>query len=141
MPGADLVYFAVLSSAMHMAWMRTVAGRLKSDYSYSPAVYNSFTRPKIEEPGRQKLITLAQAVRDERAAHSPDSLSDLYERDFMPPSLRQAHLALDRAIDRLYRAKPFASERERVEHLFELYETGSVPLATQKKPRRKAEKK
>ena len=128
-PGADLAYFAILSSAMHMAWMRTVAGRLKSDYSYSPAVYNSFVWPDISLEARAQLVELAQGVQDARAAHAPDTLSDLYERDFMPSALRKAHTALDRAVDRLYRTKPFATERERVEHLFDLFEKRSAPLA------------
>lgn len=127
--GADLVYFAVLSSAMHMGWMRTVAGRLESRYSYSPAIYYSFPWPTIDEDDRNKLVLLAQDVLDTRKAHAPDTLSDLYDPDLMPSDLRKTHAKLDRAVDRLYRPKAFASERERVEHLFELYETRVAPLA------------
>jgi hypothetical protein len=135
--GADLVYFAILSSAMHMGWMRTVAGRLESRYSYSPAVYYSFPWPEIGTSDRAKLTQLAQAIRDARAAKSPESLSELYDPDFMPPELRKAHAALDRAVDRLYRSRAFASERDRVEHLFELYETRVAPLAPSLKAKRR----
>ena len=89
-----------------------------------------------------KLGPLAQAVLDARAAHPDATLADLYDPDLMPPALRRAHRALDRAVDRLYRRTPFASERERVEHLFMLYETMRAPLEAaaknaKKKPRRR----
>lgn len=138
-PGAPLHYLGILMSAMHMAWMRTVAGRLKSDYSYSPAVYNSFPSPDLDNAKRAKIEALTQAMLDVRAAFPNDELDDLYDADGMPPALRKAHEALDRAVDKLYRTKPFAFERERVEHLFSLYESRSAPLATMKaKPKRRA---
>ena len=127
--GGDLVYFAVLSSAMHMGWMRTVAGRLESRYSYSPAVYYSFPWPELDKADRTKLTALGKAIIDLRKAKHPEPLSVLYDPDYMPADLRKAHTALDTAVDRLYRRKAFGSERERVEHLFELYETRIVPLA------------
>ncbi|MCP9231430.1 N-6 DNA methylase [Mesorhizobium sp. LMG 17147] len=128
--GGDMVYFAILSSAMHMAWMRTVAGRLESRYSYSPAVYYSFPWPDLDTTDRAKLTKLAQALIEVRKAKAPEPLSALYDPDYMPADLRKAHAALDTAVDRLYRRKAFASERERVEHLFELYESRVAPLAT-----------
>ena len=136
---ATLTDFAVLTSAMHMAWLRHIGGRLKSDYRYSIGlVYNTFPMP----PGssdRSKLEPLAQAVLDARAAHPDATLADLYNPDLMPPNLRRAHQAIDRAIDRLYRAKGFASEHERVEHLFMLYEKIRAPLAAvmKAKPKRR----
>jgi hypothetical protein len=75
---------------------------------------------KHVEPGRNDA--LAQAVLDARANHKGSTLADLYDPDLMPPDLRRAHTALDKAVDRLYRKEGFASERERVEHLFMLYE-------------------
>jgi hypothetical protein len=71
---------------------------------------------------------LAQAVLDARANHPESTLADLYDPDAMPPDLRRAHRALDQAVDRLYRKEPFASDRERVEHLFMLYEKLSAPV-------------
>ena len=120
---------------MHMAWLRHVGGRLKSDYRYSIGlVYNTFPTPPAFNTGRSdrsKLETLAQAVLAARAAHPGATLADLYDPDLMPPNLRKAHRALDRAVDRLYRRKRFTSERERVEHLFALYERMQAPLTAE----------
>ena len=133
LPNATLTDFALLTSAMHMAWMRTVAGRMKSDYMYSVGVvYNTFPTPpgfKSENASLSALEPLAQAVLDARAAHPDATLADLYDPDLMPPNLRRAHHALDRAVDRLYRRARFMSERERVEYLFALYERMQAPLA------------
>ena len=128
LPDATLGEFALLTSAMHMAWMRAVTGRMKSDYMYSVGVvYNTFPTP-TRSANNDKLESLAQAVLDSRATFPDATLADLYDPDLMPPGLRRAHRALDRAVDRLYRARGFASERERAEHLFMLYETMRAPL-------------
>ena len=120
---------------MHMAWMRTVAGHLKSDYRYSIGlVYNTFPLPKSKSFA--KLEPFAQAILDARAAHPDATLADLYDPDLMPADLRRAHIANDRAVDRLYRPSGFDSERARVEHLFALYEAAQAPLLA-KKPRRR----
>ena len=136
---ATLTDFALLTSAMHMAWLRHIGGRLESRYRYSIGlVYNSFPTPPAGA-NLSKLEPLAQAVLDARAAHPDATLSDLYDPDLMPPNVRRVHLALDRTVDRLYRAKGFASERERVEHLFMLYEKMRAPLAAvmKTKPKRR----
>ncbi len=142
--GANLSDFALLTSAMHMAWLRHIGGRLKSDYRYSIGlVYNTFPLPPSAQgggnPALQRLEPLAQAVLDARAAHPGATLATLYDPDLMPENLRRAHQALDRAVDRLYRPAGFASDRERVEHLFALYEGMVAPLLHKaaKKPRRK----
>lgn len=127
-PAAPLVYFGVLTSAMHMAWMRTVAGRLESRYSYAPAVYNSFPWPEMNQRQKESVEQYAQAVLDARNLYPDKSLDDLYDPDSMPPALRKAHDILDRAVDRLYRRSGFRFERERVEFLFELFEKGTAPL-------------
>lgn len=127
-PGGTLFHFGVLTSRMHMAWMRTVAGRLESRFSYSPAVYNTFPWPDASSAQREKVEALAQAVLDARAAYPTSSLADLYDPDTMPADLRKAHAALDTAVDRLYRPAPFASDRDRVEHLFGRYEALINPL-------------
>ena len=144
---ATLADFALLTSAMHMAWLRHVGGRLESRYRYSIGlVYNTFPTPpgfgKERLQGLSKLEPLAQAVLDARAAHPGTTLADLYDPDLMPPKLRRAHRTLDHAVDRLYRAKGFASERERVEHLFMLYEKMRAPLAAamKTKPKRRRAK-
>ena len=139
---ATLADFALLTSAMHMAWLRHVGGRLESRYRYSIGlVYNTFPTPPAfgnESTDLSKLEPLAQAVLAARAAHPGATLADLYDPELMPPDLRRAHRTLDRAVDRLYRAKGFASERERVEHLFMLYEKMRAPLAAvmKAKPKR-----
>ena len=139
---ATLADFALLTSALHMAWLRHVGGRLKSDYRYSIGlVYNTFPAPP-EGADLSKLEPLAQAVLDARAAHPNATLADLYDPDLMPPNLRRAHQALDRAVDRLYRRTGFVSERERVEHLFTLYEKMRAPLEAgmKAKPKRRRTK-
>ena len=142
---ATLADFAVLTSAMHMAWMRTVTGRMKSDYMYSVGVvYNTFPLPPgFADADTSALQPLAQAVLDARTAHAGATLAELYDPDLMPPDLRSAHQALDRAVDRLYRPKRFTAERERVEYLFALYERMHAPLAVAAtiKPRRRRQRK
>jgi hypothetical protein len=114
---------------MHMAWMRAVGGRTKSDYQYSNGlVYNTFPWPDATPAQRARVEQLAQAVLDARAAHPTSSLADLYDPDTMPANLRKAHAALDSAVDKLYRPAPFASDRDRVEHLFGRYEALVNPL-------------
>ena len=137
--------FALLTSAMHMAWLRHIGGRLKSDYRYSIGlVYNTFPLPPdFASADTSALEPLADAVLDARAAHPGATLADLYDPDLMPPNLRRAHQTLDRAVDRLYRRKRFTSERERVEHLFALYERMQAPLTATatRKPRGRRRRK
>ena len=141
LPDATLADFALLTSAMHMAWMRAVTGRLESRYMYSVGVvYNTFPLPPgFAEADTSALEPLAQAVLDARAAHPDATLADLYDPDLMPPNLRKTHHALDRAVDRLYRRARFASERDRVDHLFMRYEKMRAPLEAvmQAKPKRR----
>ena len=118
---ATLCDFALLTSAMHMAWLRHVGGRLESRYRYSIGlVYNTFPFP--QQTDLSKLGPLAQDVLNARSAYPDSTLANLYDPDLMPPKLRKTHLALDRAVDRLYKRTGFASERDRIEHLFMLYE-------------------
>lgn len=128
-PNATVYDFAILTSRTHMAWLGAIGGRLKSDYRYSIGlVYNTFPWPEVTPVQRAKVEALAQAVLDARGAHPAASLADLYDPDTMPANLRRAHAALDTAVDRLYRAAPFASDRDRVEHLFGRYEALVNPL-------------
>ncbi|WP_026479763.1 DNA methyltransferase [Ahrensia sp. 13_GOM-1096m] len=139
---ASEVQFAILTSAMHMAWMRAITGRMKSDYMYSVGVvYNTFPWPEMNDKAKEKVGALAQAVLDARAQFPDSTLADLYDPDLMPPVLRKAHTALDKAVDKLYRSKPFESERERVEHLFGLYEKMVAPLEEKAKEKPKRKKK
>lgn len=144
MPAASMYDFGLLASAMHMSWLRHIGGRIKSDYRYSIGlVYNTFPWPDATPAQQKKIEALAQAVLDARAMpkNATSSLADLYDPDTMPAELRKAHRDLDLAVDKLYRARPFGSDRERVEHLFPLYEalvqpTSAAPKANRRTTRR-----
>ena len=132
LPKATRWEFGVLTSRIHMAWMRAVTGRMKSDYMYSVGVvYNTFPWPAATPAQVAAVERLARAVLDARAMpkNATSTLADLYDPDTMPAELRRAHRALDEAVDRLYRRAPFGSDRERVEHLFTLYQRLAEPLA------------
>jgi hypothetical protein len=102
-PNATLYHFGVLTSNVHMAWMRAVCGRLKSDYRYSKdVVYNNFPWPTPIEAQREKIEQTAQAILDARALYPDASLADLYDEVTMPPELRNAHRLNDRAVMQAY---------------------------------------
>ncbi|MFA6101184.1 MAG: DNA methyltransferase [Victivallaceae bacterium] len=129
-PDATLYHFGVLTSVMHMTWVKHVCGRLKSDYRYSKdIVYNSFPWPK--EPGGGLVAAVeekAQAVLDARNHFPECSLADLYDPVTMPPVLVKAHNELDKAVDKCYRGQAFGSEMDRLEYLFQLYLEYTAPL-------------
>ncbi len=132
-PSASRFLFGVLTSAMHMAWVRVVGGRLKSDYRYSGSmVYNNFPWPNATAEQRERVEEKARAVLAAREPHLPPrglgTLADLYDPLAMPPELLRAHAELDRAVEKCYRPEPFHSDRERVEFLFSLYEKLTAPL-------------
>jgi hypothetical protein len=131
---AEAWHLGILTSSMHMAWVRNVCGRLKSDYRYSAKlVYNNYPWPTAATPAQRAAVeSAAQAVLAARAPHLPpqglSTLADLYDPLSMPAELARAHAALDRAVEKCYRPAPFRSDRERVEHLFRLYEQLTAPL-------------
>ena len=129
-PNGDLYLFGILTSEMHMAWVKYVCGRLKSDYRYSKdIVYNNYPFPEnITDKQKQTVETCAQAVLDTRVKYPDSSLADLYDPLTMPPDLLKAHQKLDKAVDLCYRPQPFTSELNRIEYLFELYEKLTAPL-------------
>ncbi len=148
-PGASLYHFGVLTSRMHMAWLKHVCGRLESRFRYSnQIVYNNFPWP-VDVPESQiaKVVELAKHVLDTRIEcgdgrhgylpvrkkSTASTLADLYDPVAMPPALAKAHGQLDRAVDRCYRKEPFATDRQRVEYLFALYEQLTAPLAMEPK--------
>ena len=138
--GGTLSDFAILSSKMHMTWLKHVGGKIKSDYRYAvKTVYNTFPMPIDKD--LSKLKPFAQAILDARTNHPDASLADLYDPDLMPSELRKAHHINDRAIDRLYRKNGFATERERIEHLFILYEKICAPLEAEMKVKPKRRRK
>jgi hypothetical protein len=158
-PNAELYHFGVLTSQMHMAWMRSVCGRLKGDYRYSNnIVYNNFPwAAEVSEKQKEKVEQAAQEVLDARARYQNSefpptgtmsensefstavSLADLYDPSAMPKVLVDAHRALDKAVDQCYRRESFKSELERLEFLFSLYRQYTEPMsaAMESKPKRK----
>ena len=133
-------HFGVLSSTLHMAWVQTVCGRLKSDYRYSnKLVYNNFPWPDPTPEQRAAVEARAQAVLDARAEFPTSTLADLYDPVAMPPALVKAHDELDKAVEKCYRKEKFTSDRERVEFLFARYEQLAAPLAPPPKRRRKGD--
>ena len=122
-PNATLYHFGVLTSNVHMAWMRVVCGRLKSDYRYSKdIVYNNFPWPAPAEEQKNKIEATAQAILDARTKYPDCSLADLYDEVTMPPELRKAHQDNDRAVMAAYGFSTKMSESECVAALFKLYQ-------------------
>jgi hypothetical protein len=126
---SDRFIFGVLLSSMHMSWMRSTSGRMKSDYSYSNQIsYNNYPWPKNPALKKIEYVKLnAQKVLDVRAEFPESSLADLYDPILMPPKLVKAHKELDKAVDLCYRSQAFKSEASRVEYLFKLYEQYTQP--------------
>ena len=118
----DISLFAILTSKMHMAWVKTVGGRLKTDYRYSAQLcYNTFPFPTISEAQKAELASLAQDVLDLREEHFDMTLGEMYNPEMMPEDLKEAHHRLDLAVEHCYRPEPFTSDEERLECLFKLY--------------------
>lgn len=140
---ATKFHFGVLTSSMHMAWVNRVTGRLKSDYQYSvKLVYNNYPWPENPtDKQKSNVEAKAQAVLDARAKYPDSSLADLYDPLTMPPELVKAHEQLDKAVEQCYRSKPFESDRERVEYLFQLYEQLTAPLTAQADKSKRTRKK
>ena len=121
-PDANMYQFGVLHSQFHNAWMRVVAGRLKSDYRYSGGmVYNNFIWPDSTPEQREAIEACAQGVLDARESHPGDSLATLYDPQLMPADLLAAHKALDAAVEAAYGVNFGGDEEKIVAHLFKLY--------------------
>lgn len=114
--------FAILTSKMHMAWVKTVGGRLETRYRYSAQLcYNTFPFPTINEAQKTELASLAQDILDLRDEHFDMTLGEMYNPEMMPDDLKEAHHRLDLAVERCYQPEPFTSDEERLECLFKLY--------------------
>ncbi len=138
-PNATVFHFGVLTSIMHMAWVKYTCGRLKSDFTYSnKIVYNNYPWPENPNEKQIKVIeTAAQNVLDTRLQFPNSSLADLYDPLTMPPILVKAHNELDKAVDLAYRPQAFTSEANRMVFLFELYSNYTADLFTKEKPKNK----
>ncbi len=134
--------FGVLSSRMHMIWMKVTCGRMKSDYNYSSTLcYNTFPFPDISLKQKETLNLYVYDILDARGLHSEKTMAQLYDPDKMPQGLRQAHQALDRAVEQCYRLQPFTTDTERLEYLFRLYEEMTQRGTLFAKPAKKTKKK
>jgi hypothetical protein len=137
--------FAVVTSRMHMVWVRNVGGKLKTDYRYSAKLcYNTFPFPDITTKQKENLNLYVFAILDERAKHPSKTMAQLYNPTTMPKGLLKAHQELDTAIEQCYRLQPFKNDTERLEYLFKQHEEmlqKDTLFAKQKKTRKKTVKK
>ncbi len=138
-PNGNKYHFGILMSKMHMAWVKYICGRLKSDFRYSKdIVYNNYPWPDhIAEKQITAIETATQKVLEARLDFPNSSLADLYDPLTMPPALVKAHNELDKAVDLAYRPQPFTSEANRMVSLFELYEKYTADLFTKEKVKKK----
>lgn len=119
----DPYVFGIITSKMHNIWVRTVGGRLKTDYRYSATLcYNTFPFPKINDEQKERLSTLAENILLTRENHTEMTLGEMYNPESMPLDLKYAHQVMDIAVEKCYRPEPFTSDEERLEYLFKLYE-------------------
>ena len=140
--------FSILSSKLHMCWVKAVAGRLKMDPRYSNSLcYNTYPFPILDKSKKSELENHVYKVLEQREKNSEKTLAQLYDPDKMPDGLRQAHHELDQAVERCYREEPFTSDEERLAYLFKLYEKmiaeeqeRDTLFAQQKKTRKKKKK-
>ena len=140
-PNATLYEFGVLTSTMHMAWVRYVCGRLEMRYRYSATiVYNNYPWPKPTEKQKQNIETAAQGVMDARNKHPDLSLATLYNSNTMIPELVKAHQKLDKSVEAAY-GKTFETDADRVTHLFNLYQKITSGLFIEKSKQRRDRKK
>ena len=141
-PNGTLFHFGILTSEMHMAWVRSICGRLESRFRYSKdIVYNNFPWPQdLPKQKIQGVEKLAQQVLKVRERYPDSSLADLYDPLTMPTDLVHAHQELDKFVDSCYRHLPFSSEAKRMEFLFELYEKYTADLFTKEKVKRTKKK-
>ena len=118
----DLYVLGILSSKLHMSWVKAVAGRLKSDPRYSNTlVYNTFPVPTLTDKMKADLTSCAKDILLAREAHFPATIADLYDPENMPTDLREAHERNDEVLERIYIGRRFKNDTERLEKLFELY--------------------
>ena len=125
---SDPYYFGILTSRIHMAWMRTVSGRLKSDYSYSKEItYNNFPWPEVTEKQKDRIREKAKTILDIRKKYTESTYADLYHQSSMPVALIKAHEKLDKEVEKAYRGKKFENDNERVVYLFDKHKVLTNP--------------
>jgi hypothetical protein len=144
LPNASLYEFGILTSSIHMAFMRSVAGRLKSDYRYSIGiVYNNFPFPqRIRKTSKERVEKFAQKILDVRKKYPEKSLAELYNNSTMPEDLRKAHAELDKVVDKLYAGREIKNDSTRVKKVLELRSKimGDEVVKSESKRKRSIEK-
>ena len=140
-PNASIFHFGILTSVMHMTWVKHVCGRLKSDFRYSNTiVYNNFPFPiNVSDKQKEMVEKYAQEVLDTRAEYS-NTLAELYDPITMPDNLKKAHLNLDKAVDKCYGNTIFSNEPHRMQFLFGLYQDYTSDLFKAEKKKSKSKK-
>ncbi len=119
---APIWNIALIASRIHLVWIATVCGKLKTDYRYSNTMgWNTFPVPKLTEKNKEDLTRCAEDILLAREAHFPATIADLYKPDAMPDDLRAAHDCNDETLERIYIGRRFRNDTERLEKLFELY--------------------
>jgi len=120
---APIYLFGILTSIIHMVWMKAVGGKLETRYRYSAQLcYNTFPFPKITAAQKSEIEEAALKVIAAREAHYEKTLAEMYDPDKMPADLKATHHELDMVVDRCYRHEPFVNDNERLEYLFKMYE-------------------
>jgi hypothetical protein len=139
-PNGPLWAIAIITSKLHLSWIDTICGRLRTDFSYSNTLgWNTFPLPPLTEKQKTDLTRCAEDILLAREAHFPKTIADLYDPDTMPPDLRAAHERNDEVLDRIYIGRRFKNDTERLEKLFALYTemTAAHAPQNQKKNRTK----
>ena len=137
---APLWNMALIASRLHLVWIGTVCGKLKTDFRYSNTLgWNTFPVPTLTEQNKSDLTRCAEEILLAREVHFPATIADLYDPDTMPANLRQAHERNDETLERIYIGRRFKNDTERLEKLFELYTQMTARQASPRKPaKRKA---
>lgn len=124
---APAFLFGILSSCMHMSWVRTVCGRIKTDYRYSAELcYNPFPLPTLSASQARAVEQAVYAVLDVREQYTERSLAQLYDTRSMPDNLKSAHRDLDSVVDAAYRSSPFRNDEDRIKYLFQIYRQNAL---------------
>jgi hypothetical protein len=138
---AELWTFSFIASRLHLVWIATVCGKLKTDFRYSNTLgWNTFPVPLLTEQNKADLTRCAENILLAREAHFPKTIADLYDPEHMPDNLRHAHERNDEVLERIYIGRKFKNDTERLEKLFDLY-TKMTAEAAKKAPAKKAARK
>lgn len=133
---------ALIASRLHLIWISTVCGKLKTDFRYSNTLgWNTFPVPTLTDQNKADLIRCAEEILLAREAHFPATIADLYDPDKMPEDLRRAHERNDELLERIYIGRRFKNDTERLEKLFDMYTkmTAAKPVAVKKTARRRGQ--